>query len=323
MADVQRDVVTILEDIASNVGGGGGGGTATAAKQDTGNASLASIDTKTSAQATAAKQDTAQTSLSAIVVSAAASATAAKQDTLATAVGSTNTKLDTTIAGLASIDGHVDGLEASASSIDTKLSSQATAAKQDTLATAVGSTNTKLDTLHADVDGLETLGAAHSTKLDTINTTLGTIDGHVDGIETLIGSTNTKLDTVNTTNQKLTPLGPGEPTATPSTSLLFNIAFTAAGTQSIDLSGANYVGLKAALDAGKVLVLSCTADLWINWAANSVTIAATATAAVTPATQGFFKAGGAEWTERGRASITRLNILGGATAGVLCVAIAE
>lgn len=73
-------------------------------KQDTGNTSLSSIDTKLSSQATAAKQDTGNTSLGSIDTKLSSQATAAKQDT-------GNTSL---------------------SSIDTKLSSQATAAKQAT-----------------------------------------------------------------------------------------------------------------------------------------------------------------------------------------------
>jgi hypothetical protein len=63
---------------------------ATAAKQDTGNVSLGSIDTKLSSQATAAKQDTGNVSLGSIDTKLTSQATAANQT-------SANTKLDTII----------------------------------------------------------------------------------------------------------------------------------------------------------------------------------------------------------------------------------
>lgn len=59
-------------------------------------------------------------------------------------------------------------------------------------------TEATLASVLTSVDGLETLGAAHSTKLDTLHTDLVATNGFVDGIETLIGSTNTKLDTLHT-----------------------------------------------------------------------------------------------------------------------------
>lgn len=57
-------------------------GAATEAKQDTGNTSLGSIDTKLSSQATAALQGTGNTSLSSIDTKLTSQATAAKQDLL-------------------------------------------------------------------------------------------------------------------------------------------------------------------------------------------------------------------------------------------------
>jgi hypothetical protein len=58
-------------DFTTAMVGSNGQAMATESKQDTGNTSLAAIDTKLTSQATAAKQDTAQTSLTAIVSSVA------------------------------------------------------------------------------------------------------------------------------------------------------------------------------------------------------------------------------------------------------------
>lgn len=68
-------------------------GASTSAKQDTGNTSLGSIDTKLSSQATAAKQDTGNTSLGSIDTKLSSQATAAKQDTGNTSIASIDTKI--------------------------------------------------------------------------------------------------------------------------------------------------------------------------------------------------------------------------------------
>ena len=62
-------------------------GAATAAKQDTGNTSLGSIDTKLTSQATAALQTTGNSSLSSIDTKLTSQATAAKQDAEAVLIG--------------------------------------------------------------------------------------------------------------------------------------------------------------------------------------------------------------------------------------------
>lgn len=68
-------------------------GGATEAKQDTGNTSLASIDTKLSTQATAAKQDIGNTSLSSIDTKLSLQATATNQSTQITSLASIDSKL--------------------------------------------------------------------------------------------------------------------------------------------------------------------------------------------------------------------------------------
>ena len=68
-------------------------GAATGAKQDTGNTSLGSIDTKLSSQATAANQTTGNASLSSIDTKLTSQATAAKQDTGNASLASIDAKL--------------------------------------------------------------------------------------------------------------------------------------------------------------------------------------------------------------------------------------
>lgn len=109
---------------------------ATSEKQDTGNTSLGSIDTKLSSQATAANQSTANSSLSSIDTKLSSQATAANQSTA----------------------------NGSLSSIDTKLTSQATAANQ-------ASANTKLDTLHSDLTAAAGLPVANKGGIFFTGTT--------------------------------------------------------------------------------------------------------------------------------------------------------
>lgn len=66
---------------------------ATGAKQDTGNTSLSSVDTKLTSQATGAKQDTGNTSLSSIDTKLTSQATASKQDTGNVSLASIDSKL--------------------------------------------------------------------------------------------------------------------------------------------------------------------------------------------------------------------------------------
>jgi hypothetical protein len=102
---------------------------ATSDKQDTGNTSLGSIDTKLTSQATAAKQDTGNTSLGSIDTKATSTNT--KLDTLITAVGTpaSATKQDTGNASLSSIDGK-------ATTINTKLDALTTAINVPALSTS-------------------------------------------------------------------------------------------------------------------------------------------------------------------------------------------
>jgi len=108
-------------------------GVATSAKQDTGNTSVASIDTKTPALGQALAADSVPVILPAATVTTLTPpaaitgfGTAANQTTIIghvdgieTAIASTNTKLDTVNTNLGTIDGRVDGLEASNSAIQT------------------------------------------------------------------------------------------------------------------------------------------------------------------------------------------------------------
>jgi len=108
-------------------------GVATSARQDTGNTSVASIDTKTPALGQALAANSVPVILPAATVTTLTPpaaitgfGTAANQSTIIghvdgieTAIASTNTKLDTVNTNLGTIDGRVDGLEASNSAIQT------------------------------------------------------------------------------------------------------------------------------------------------------------------------------------------------------------
>lgn len=85
---------------------------ATSAKQDAGNLSLGSIDTKMDAQATAAKQDAGNASLSSIDTKLTSQATGAKQDTANASLGSIDTKMDAqaTAANQATANGHLSNI---------------------------------------------------------------------------------------------------------------------------------------------------------------------------------------------------------------------
>lgn len=110
----------------------------TAAKQDTGNASLSSIDSKV---ATAAKQDTANTSLASIDTKVATAANQALEivelQAIKGYVDAVETKLDTLIT-------QTDDVESSLTSIDTKVS---TSANQVTANASLASIDTKTPAL--------------------------------------------------------------------------------------------------------------------------------------------------------------------------------
>jgi len=96
-----------------------------------------------------------------------------------------------------------------------------------------------------------------------------------------------------TTEEFQGPLGP----TTASTGGIANIAVT--GTSAaVDLTGANYTTLKAAIDGGRFLTLCCSADIWYRWDTATGTVSETSTAASTPSNQGILLPAGAERTER-------------------------
>lgn len=119
------------------------------------------------------------------------------------------------------------------------------------------------------------------------------------------------------------PIGPGPGSATPSASKIFNLSFSANAASQLDLTSAPWAGLKAAIDAGKQLILKATSAVWYNWATASITISTTSTALSGPATQGIPIADGGESLEKAPAGTTFLNIRGGPVDGVLCIYIAE
>ena len=72
--------------------------------------------------------------------------------------------------------------------------------------------------------------------------------------------------------------------ATPGESNIYVIAVPATST-AIDLSGANYVNLLAAIVADKVLSITADFDLWYRWGTATGTVDETKTAADTPLNQ--------------------------------------
>lgn len=134
---------------------------------------------------------------------------------------------------------------------------------------------------------------------------------------------NAALATVHTDLLRLAPLGPGPGSATPSASRIFNVSFSANAASPIDLTTGAWAGLKAAIDAGKLLVLKATATVWYNWGTSGVTISTASTALSNPATQGIPVFDGGESPERAPAGTTFLNIRGGPVDGVLCIYVAE
>jgi ABC-type transporter Mla subunit MlaD len=291
----QRDIIVILEDISDGIGDlttlqGGGDTTAllTAIKN--------AVD---GLEALIGTSNTALTSLQGYVdqLEGYVDSLEGNTDGLETLLGEVKTKLDT-------LHTDVDGLETLAGSTNTKLDTLhtdlaplATATKQDTLATAVTATNTKLDTLHADVDGLETLLASQATSA--------------------------KQDLLETAVKRLAPLGPGAGTATPSTSKIFNVSFTASAAQQVDIGGANYTGLKAAIDAGKLIMLKATASVWYHWGTAGVNVSTSAAAGNNPNLQAIPLFDGGESPERPPVGSTFLNLRGGSVDGFLCIYIAE
>jgi len=134
------------------------------------------------APSTEAKQDAGNTSLSSID---------SKMSTLAGYV-------DGLEALSSALNGYVDGLETLVTSSNTKLDT-IHSDLGTTLAGLITTLNGYVDQLEGYTDGLETLVTSSNTKLDTIHTDLATtLGGFVDGLETLVTSSNTKLDTIHT-----------------------------------------------------------------------------------------------------------------------------
>lgn len=174
---------------------------ATAANQTTGNASLASIDTKMDAQATAARQDTGNASLASVD---------AKMDSQATAANQT-----TTISRLVEIRDYLDTVETQIASM---LANNAT--YEGNRNTDQDLTNTRLTEVRDFLDTVETQLASmlanlatyegnRNTDQDLANTRLTEVRDYLDTVETQLatmianlgtyeGNRNTDQDATNT-----------------------------------------------------------------------------------------------------------------------------
>ncbi len=119
-------------------------------------------------------------------------------------------------------------------------------------------------------------------------------------------------------NEFLTPVGPSA-SATPSLSRIFNIALAATTNTPIDLSGANYTGLLAAIQAGQVVTLTAKDEIWYRWATATGTVDEATTAASTPANQGVLLPAGIRISERPPLGSTWLIAKATPSASTLCV----
>jgi hypothetical protein len=121
------------------------------------------------------------------------------------------------------------------------------------------------------------------------------------------------------------PIGPTA-SATPSASMIFNIALAAATSTATDLTGANFAGLLSALQAGDVVTFTATVDIWYRWAAATGTVDETKTAADTPANQGILLPAGIRVPERwplGLGATPFLICKATPLAGTLCIQISS
>lgn len=225
-------------------------GAATSAKQDTGNTSVASIDTKTPALGQALAAASVPVILPAATITTLTPpaaitgfATSAKQDTIIGHVDGIETLIGTTNTTLTTIDGRVDGIE-----------------------TLIGTTNTTLTTIDGRVDGLEASNSAIQTSvqlLDDAVQVLGTdtyTEASSKGIT--LGAVRRDADTtlVNTTNE-FAPLqldargflkveafsGETLPVSLTSTTITGTVAVTQSGTW--DEVGINDSGNSITVDA--------------------------------------------------------------------------
>jgi hypothetical protein len=188
----------------------------------------------------------------------------------------------------------------------------ATVAKQDTANVSLASIDTKTP-----AKGTATAANSQPVVLASDHPALPLPTGAATAAAQTTG--NASLASIDA---KLTPQGPGPGSATPSLSRLFHVGFTANTAINIDLAGGAYAGLATAIAAGKTITVKATAMCWYNWAAANVTIAAASTAASNPATQGMPLFDGERSDEIPATTVTKLNVLGGAAAGILAIAIA-
>lgn len=195
----------------------------------------------------------------------------------------------------------------------------ATWVKQDTGNTSLASLDTKTPG-----KGAATVANSRPVSLATDHPALPLPTGASTAAAQTTG--NASLSSIDSKLTAIAPTGPGAGSATPSASRLFRITVGAATAVSVNIgSDANFAGLLAAIVAGKLLTIKANVDMLYNWATAAITIAATSTAAVTPATQGMPIFAGERADERAGAgtATTFLNILGGTAAGTFSVAIAE
>lgn len=111
--------------------------------------------------------------------------------------------------------------------------------------------------------------------------------------------------------------------ATASASKIFNITLSAATSTATDLTGANYTGLKNAMDDGRLLTLTAQVDIWYRWATATGTVDETKDAGTTPANQGILLPAGIRITERAPLGASWIIAKATPTAGILCIQVSS
>jgi hypothetical protein len=323
--------ITAANGASSGGGGGGGGGTvdqgaagaaswkvqvtssalptgaATSAKQDTGNASLASIDSKITAvdtgavvvsssalpsgASTAAKQDTGNTSLASIdgKITAVDTGAVVVSSSALPSGAATGTKQDTGNTSLASIDGKITAVNTGAVVVSSSAlpSGAATGTKQDTGNTSLASIDGKITAVNtgAVVVSSSALpsGAATGTKQDTSNTSLASIDGKL--VTARTADFDSGAGTVTTEFMGIALPASGGPVAggTATNPLQVSIANTGANATAVKVDGSAVT--QPASIAGNVTVVQATGT-------NLHTVCDSGcTASVSPADEAAFSAG--------------------------------
>jgi hypothetical protein len=186
----QNDIITALGSIAIDTTG-----LALETKQDIGNTSVASIDTKTPALGQALAAASVPVVLTAAQISTLTPPAAITGFATEATLSTLNGKVTACNTGAVTISAALPAGNNNIGDVDVATLPAITGTVTANLGTLNGAaTAANQTTIIGHIDGVETL-------IGTTNTTLTTIDGRVDGIEGLIGTTNTNTAATTTALQ--------------------------------------------------------------------------------------------------------------------------